>query len=207
MATPEYSLFTVLPKWYYYLAILLYLTYWPIGVMISLAGSYDTDYANKYQILPGDNMTINTLDNCFEYLQLTVLSNDADTPFANTLEMSIGGYFCSASYDNWCVIRDFTSGPVTIWSTEDSYTTTQFSIMCNTNFKETFQYYTNLFSIICSVIAFVLIANCIFLTCVHNTIVCTSKTFRKPNKEVSEALMRTNGNPPRYRKQEKYDSI
>ena len=203
MSKPEYSLFNALPKWYYYIAVVLYLTYWPVGVMISLAGSYDSDYANRYQILPGDNMTITTLDNCYEYLQLTVLCDKNAK-----LQMWSGDNYCVADFENECVLRDFTSGPVTIWSIIDnSFSATRFSIMCNTNFKETFQFYTNLFSIICSILAFALIANCILLTCVHNTVVCVIRTLRKPKNEASEALMRTTASPPRYRKQETYDAI
>lgn len=146
-------------------------------------------------------MTINTLDNCYEYVQLSIINE-------GSLQMWIGNSFCNAALSgNWCVLRDFTSGPVTVKSEIENAGVTMFSITCNTNFKETFQFYTNLFSIICSVLAFALIANCILLTCVHNTIVCTTKTFRKSRREVSEGLVRTNCSPPRYRKQDTYDSI
>ena len=200
----EYSIFNVLPKWYYYTAIFLYLIYWPMGIMISLVGSYDVDYANYYQIRSGHNITINNLENCFEYLQLDVQTN-------NGIDLQLtmdDGITCKAEYMSGCVVREFSSGPITIISGENEIgTVTRFSLICNTNFQETFQFYTNALGIFCSILAFVLIANCVLITGFHNLLVCICKIFRKPNREVESLTGRQKLAPPSYTKQREYQPI
>ena len=200
----EYSLFTVLPKWYYYMAIFMYIIYWPAGIMVSLVGSYDSDFANYYQIRSGHNLTVHNMESCFDFLQLDVLTNNGIN-----LELSMeDGTACFAAYDSGCVVRGFSSGLITIISGDDAIgAVTKFSLICNTNFQETFQFYTNALSIFCSILAFVLIASCVLITALHNVIVCTCKTFRKPDREIEGLTGRRSFAPPTYTKQQEYQSI
>ncbi|KAI6648914.1 hypothetical protein LOD99_6987 [Oopsacas minuta] len=173
-----------------------------MGVMISLSGSYDADYANKYQMRDNTTITISNLNNCVDYLELTVLTdNNMD------LEMFADPFSCHASFENPCTIVDFNSGPIKISSAISSTIITKFAIMCNTNFQETIQFYTNAFSLLCLILGFIFLANGIVLTVLHNIIVCFIRTFGTPRKEEESLTGRKRANlSPCYSKHE-YQSL
>ena len=181
----------------------MYLIYWPMGVMISLVGSYDSDYANYYQIIEGSNLTIKNMESCFDYIQIDVLTDNGVN-----LELNMNnGAFCSADYSSPCMVQGFSSGPINVISSDDGFgTATKFSLLCNTNFKETLQFYTNALSILCCVLAFALVGGCLLVTVFHNLVVCMVKTFRKPERE-TESLTGRRFSPPSYSQKQEYQSI
>lgn len=192
----EYSLFNVLPKWYYYATLFMYLLYWPMSIMISLTGSYDSDYARVYQIRPNDTLTITNMQDCYDYIQLEML-----TDVRTELEFYVGGNGCTTYADTPCIITDFSSGIVTVKSSVEQERTVRFALECNTNFKQTVQFYTTAISIVCMVLAFVLIANCLLITCMHNVIVCVCRLSGNDNGK------RGGLSPPIYSKKRDYQPI